>query len=254
VKRTFEFIWFRSLAEIRADMSRGFLGLFWWIAEPILYMAVFFVVFGVVFQQRGGDYVAFLLCGLVVWKWFDSTTRNASMSITHNMGLIYQVYLPKVVFPVIALVISTLRFSFVFIILIGFLLATGHSVSSAWLTDLPLLLLLQFLLMAGIAMTFAAIVPFVPDLKFLIDNGLSLLFFLSGIFFRLDTVPVALRDYFALNPVASFIQGYRQILLEGQSPDWHSLLPAIVMCACFILLGGLLLRLWDRAYAKKAFL
>lgn len=54
-----------------------------------MYMGAFYVIFGLIFRQRGTDYVPFLLCGLVVWKWFDSAIRNASTSITHNMRLIY---------------------------------------------------------------------------------------------------------------------------------------------------------------------
>jgi len=249
-----EFIWYRALAEIRADMSRGFLGFLWWIVEPILYMGAFYVVFGLVLQQRGDNYVPFLLCGLIVWKWFDSSIRNASMSITYNMALIYQVYLPKIVFPIIALVNSTLRFAFVFLMLLLFLFANGVQITHVWLTDLPLLLLLQLALTAGLAMTTAAIVPFVPDLKFLIDNAMMLLFFLSGVFFRLDTVPESLRPYFDLNPAGVLIHEYREVLIAGQPLDWHALLPVVAISASFLLIGASLLKAWDRAYAKKAFL
>lgn len=249
-----EFIWYRALAEIRADMSRGFLGFFWWIAEPMLYMAAFFVVFGLVFNQRGEDYVAFLLCGLVIWKWFDSSVRNASTSITHNMWLIYQVYLPKVVFPIIAVVISTLRFTLVFCLLVMFLMATGTPITTAWLADLPVILLLLIALILGLAMTFAALVPFAPDLKFLLDNGMMLLFFLSGIFFRFDAIPETLRPFFDLNPIAVLIHAFRLILISGQHIEWKTMWPVVIASVGFIALGATLLNRWDRIYAKRAFL
>lgn len=254
LSRYAEFILYRALAEVRADNSKAFLGLLWWIVEPILYMLAFYVVFGLVFQRGGENFIPFLLCGLVIWKWFASSVQNASTSITSNMGLIYQVYLPKVVFPVVAVVTSTLRFSFVFFILLLFLLANDAPVTSAWLIDLPLLLSLQIAFMLGLAMTLAAIVPFIPDLKFLIDNGLLILFFLSGIFFRLDTIPESLRLYFDLNPVAVIIHGYREILISGNQLNWLTMLPVVIMSFCMLALGGILLRRWDRVYAKKAFL
>lgn len=254
LKRYMEFIWYRALAEIKADVSRGFLGFAWWIIEPVMYMGAFYVIFGLIFRQRGADYVPFLLCGLVVWKWFDSAIRNASTSITHNMWLIYQVYLPKMVFPVIATLISTLRFALVFSMLLLFLLASGLPVTAAWFTGLPLLLLLQVALILGLAMIFAAIVPFIPDVKFLIDNCLLLLFFLSGIFFRFDAIPASLRPFFDLNPMAVIIHGYREILIAGQPLDWQALWPVVLMSAGFITLGVALLSRWDRIYPKKAFL
>jgi len=254
IGRYTEFVWYRALAEIRADISRGFLGFVWWVAEPVLYMGAFFVIFGVIFQQRGEDYVPFLLCGLVVWKWFDSSVRNASTSITHSMWLIYQVYLPKMVFPIIAVVISTLRFAMVFCMLLIFLLASGLPVTAAWFTDLPLLLLLQIVLTLGLSMTFAAIVPFVPDVKFLIDNGMMLLFFLSGIFFRFDAIPESLRPYFDLNPIAVIIHSYREVLISGQHLEWSAMWPVGIMSVGFLVLGSILLKRWDRVYAKRAFL
>jgi lipopolysaccharide transport system permease protein len=254
LKRQYEFIWYRALAEIRSDVSRGFLGFVWWVAEPIFYMAVFYVIFGLVFKQNSDNYVAFLLCGLVVWKWFDSSIRNASVSIQHSMGLINQVYLPKIVFPLVSLVNSTLRFGIVFSLLLGFLIIQGLVPTISWLVDLPLLLLLQILLMTGIGMTFAAIVPFVPDIKFLLDNGMMLLFFLSGIFFRFENIPDSLLPYFKLNPIAMLIASYRHILLTGHSPNWNSLIPVIVITIFFLLLGGYLLHKYNRSYAKRAFL
>jgi lipopolysaccharide transport system permease protein len=253
-KRYVQFIWYRSLAEIRADISRSFLGLAWWIVEPLLYMSSFYLVFGYIFHQRGEGYVPFLLCGLVTWKWFASSVQNASTSITRSMALIYQVYLPKVVFPIIAILGSTKRFIFVFIILLSFLLLSGLPVTSAWFVDLPILVLVHFFLILGVGMTLAAIVPFVPDLKFIIDNGLLLLFFMSGIFFRFDAIPVSLLPYFKINPMAVIIHGYREILINGHHIQWLTMLPTLVICLFFLTTGWTLLYRWDRIYAKKAFL
>ena len=249
-----EFIWYRALAEMRADAARGFLGFAWWLIEPLLYLAAFYLIFGVVFQQRGEGYVHFLLCGLVVWKWFASSVQNASASITRNMGLIYQVYLPKEAFPIIAILTSTIRFAFIFVLLLAFISFSGVPVTLAWAIDIPLLLVAQIVLMLGIGMVAAALVPFVPDLKFVIDNGLLLLFFLSGIFFRFDAIPESMRPYFDLNPMAVLIHEYRRVLIEGQYVDWSAVWPVIMTGACLVLAGEVMLKRWDRVYAKKAFL
>lgn len=254
LNRQMEFIWYRAIAEIRSDLSRGFLGFLWWVAEPILYMGVFYIIFGIVFAQKGNNYVSFLLSGLVFWKWFDSSIRNASVSIQHNMGLIYQVYLPKYVFPIISITNSTLRFCLVFAFLLLFLIIMGLAPNINWFIHLPFLLLLQMLLMIGIGMTVAAIVPFIPDIKFLVDNGMLLLFFLSGIFFRFDKIPDKLLPYFKLNPIGILISEYRHVLLTGEAADWFNLIPAFIIAVLFLILGCYLLRKFDHDYAKKAFL
>jgi lipopolysaccharide transport system permease protein len=254
LKRYVEFVWYRALAEIRADLSRGYLGFAWWVLEPVLYMGAFYLIFGLLFQQRGENYVPFLLTGLVIWKWFASSVQNSVTSISRNMTLIYQVYLPKTVFPFVALIHSTMRFAFVFAILIVFLLVTGVSPSAAWFIDLPALLLMQLALMLGTAMVCAAIAPFFPDLQFMVDNGLLLLFFLSGIFFRFDDISPALRFYFELNPIAVIIDGYRDVLIDGRHLEWQGFVLVILLSVVLLAAGVALLRRWDRLYAKKAFL
>ncbi len=254
MNRYLEFVWHRSIAEIRADMSRAILGVFWWIAEPVLYLAVFYVIFGLIFQQRGDNYVSFLLTGLIIWKWFASSINSTTTAITRNMPLVYQVYLPKVVFPLVGILTSSFKFSIVFVMLLVFLLITGTPVASVWFFDLPLLLLLQLLLMLGIGMTLAAITPFLPDIKFIVDNGLLMLFFLSGIFFKFDSVPDSIRPYFDMNPMSVLIHNYRVVLIDGKHIDWSSLWSVAVLTLLTLLLGSYLLAKFDRKYAKRAFL
>jgi lipopolysaccharide transport system permease protein len=83
---------------------------------------------------------------------------------------------------------------------------------------------------------------------------MMLLFFLSGIFFRFDAIPESLRPYFDLNPIAVIIHAYREVLIAGQPLEWSAMWPVAVMSVGFLTLGGILLKRWDRIYAKRAFL
>jgi lipopolysaccharide transport system permease protein len=254
MNRYVEFVWYRTISEIRADISRAFLGILWWIIEPVLYMAIFYLIFVFVLKQGENNYLSLLLVGLIVWKWFASTINSATTSITRNMILIYQVYLPKFLFPVIALFTSSLKFITVFLVFLAFLLFIGTPIADSWFTDLFFLLVLQALLMLGLGMILAAIDPFLPDIKFVVDNGLMMLFFLSGIFFRFDSVPESLRPLFNLNPVGVLIHNYREILIYGRHVDWAICWPLGVLAISFLAIGLALLIKFDRVYAKRAFL
>src|SRR6516225_8139492 len=61
-----ELILFSTYAELRAERSRSYLGLLWWIVEPAMNMGVYYLVFAVIFNMGGPDYVAFLL--VVLWS------------------------------------------------------------------------------------------------------------------------------------------------------------------------------------------
>jgi lipopolysaccharide transport system permease protein len=160
-----------------------------------------------------------------------------------------QVYLPKQVFPYIVVLTNTFKFLIVFALLILFLFLIGTKVSAAWIV-LPLIVVLQLLLLAGIGSFLAAFVPIVPDLKVVIDNALMLALFLSGIFFDIDTIPNPAREYILLNPMAGLLDVYRGILIRSEWPDWNYLLYVAVVATILLILGGYLIRRLDRIYPK----
>lgn len=217
-----ELIWYNALAELRAESARAYLGFLWWVIEPVLYMIAFYIVFAIVFQRGGEDFVPFLLCGLVVWKWFGSAIVFCSNSIPSNAGLMRQVYLPKYLFPMIVLLNSTIKFLIIFCLLILFLLVYGITPTLAWIS-LPVIILIQFLLIASIAGFVASMVPILPDIKLILDNVLMLFFFLSGVFFDISAAPDKVQGYLNLNPMAVVINSYRTVLIDGAWPDIASL-------------------------------
>jgi len=111
-------------------------------------------------------------------------------------------------------------------------------------------LLLQLFMMLAIGGVLAALVPFLPDLKLVIDNGMMLLFFLSGIFFDISGVSPEMKSYLYLNPMAGLIEAYRDVLLEGMWPDWILLSKIFIASCVMFVVGWSLLKKYDRVYAK----
>lgn len=252
--RNFELILYKSYADLRAEAERSYLGFLWWLLEPILYLGAFYVLFVFVLQRGSGrDFVPFFLCGSVVWKWFDSAIRGGSHAINANSGLFQQVYVPKYVFPIISVFGSTARFLPVFLIYLVFLLLYGAPyVDLTWLA-VPAIMFTEFCLLTALATLVGSITPFLPDLRVAIDNGMMILFFLSGIFFDINATSERVRFYLFLNPMAVLIDEYRNVLLRGIWPNWEKL--ALVL-GFSILLGYLALvvfRRLDRRYGKLRF-
>jgi len=246
----FQLIIYKTYADLSAEASQTYLSFLWWIIEPMLYMAVFYVVFGLIYQRGGGgDYIPFLLCGLTVWKWFESTVRVGANAIFSNAGLMQQVYLPKIIFPTITILQNTLKFLVVFALLLIFLQIYGLGLNVTYL-GLPALILVQLLVIAACTYLLAAIVPFIPDISQFIGNALVLLMFLSGIFFPGDNIPPAYQPYFYLNPVATLVESYRDILMFSQWPDWKALGWASLASVGGIWAGHWLMLKFDRVYPR----
>lgn len=244
-----ELILYSVYADLRSEVARRLLGFLWWVLEPLMFMAVFYVVFGLGLRQGGENYVAFLLTGMVAWKWFDSSVRQCSSVIAMNAGLIQQVFIPKYALALIQVLSNTFKFLIVLLLLLGLIWALGNTPTWAWLY-LPLLLLVQFVVILSVGFFLTAVVPFAQDLKQVVDNLLMLMMFMSGIFFSMDSLPENMRPYFQLNPMVGIIESYRAILLDGHAPDFILLRNILLTVAPFLCTGLLLLRKYDRRYPK----
>lgn len=240
---------YRTIAELKTEASRNYLGILWWFLEPALYMLVFYIVFGIGFRRGDEGFVPFLLCGLVAWKWFDSTIRTASNSISVNSGLIGQVYFPKYILPLSVVLTNTIKFAIIFGLLIGLLLIVGYRPGFAW-GWLPLIVLVQFFLVTACALISAALIPFIPDLSYVINYGMTMLFFMSGVFFDVHRMAPEAQEVLNFNPVLLILDAYRGVLLQNEIPSLDHL--ASVTVVSLILLGvawPLYLRL-DRLFPK----
>lgn len=239
----------KSISDLIAEARQGYIGILWWIIEPVLYLSVFYFIFVVIFNRGGRDDVAFLLIGLVIWKWFGSSIPKCSNSISANVGLIRQIYIPKVVIPVITVLTTTFKFLIVFFLLITFLLVLGYDANITWLS-LPFLVVVQFLVILSIGSILAAALPFFPDLKFIIDNAMLLLFFLSGVFFDFSAVSPEIKNILYLNPMLGMIESYRAVLVYGYWPDWRLVGFIFVGSLVCLSVAWYLLSRYDRVYPK----
>ena len=246
-----ELVLFSTYAELRAEAARSYLGLVWRVLEPAMMMAAFWLVFDVILKTGGPEYLPFLLIGMTLWQWMKSCITHGGYAIWSALPMVRQVRLPPLVFPLIAMLSDTVKFFFIFLLLLAILWAMGYPPNRAYWA-LPVLFLAIFLAAAGAGFIVAALVPLVPDLRFVIEQVLMVVMFLSGVIFPLDKVPPNLKWLMDLNPVAVVMNDARGILMHGQLPNWIGFgkvcLIALVLCTA----GALFVRHLAPRFPKLA--
>lgn len=220
----------KVIGNLKAENARDYLGYCWWILEPLLQMCVYYFVFGYMLQRGTENYVAFLLTGLIPWLWFARTVNRSTMSIVSGKPLMMQVYIPKIIFPIMVIIQDTVKQCFIFLLLLLFLLLYGIPPSKYWIA-LPVLAIVQLIVITSFSFAVAAIVPFMNDLRFLIATGIQAMFFLSGVFFDPKTIAPSIKPLFFYNPMASLLQSYRDILIYHSWPQWDSLMLITIFCS-----------------------
>jgi lipopolysaccharide transport system permease protein len=240
---------FRAYGDLRAEAARYYISYAWWILEPLLQLMVYWFVFGVLFEAKVERFVSFLLIGLVFWRWITANVADGSYSLLANRHIITQVWIPKFVFPCVVFLVQGFKFLVIFLLLLVYLWIAGHPPSLAYLALIPLFVIL-LVFTGGIALIFSSLYPFLPDLRLLVETTLRLMFFLSAVFYQIQSVDPKYHIFFLFNPFAQIIEGARVILIHQQMPDWMPLLFALTVGLALVCVGLKLLNLFDRDYAK----
>jgi lipopolysaccharide transport system permease protein len=244
-----ELVTFRAYADLKSETQRTYLGFLWWILEPLLFLAVFYVVLRALQGRGGRDFVAFLLVGLVLWQWFKSAISHAANAVLANLYLLRQVRVAPWIFVATVVLADTVKFALLLVLLLAMLPLMGYSPGWMWVQLAPILVT-ELLLILGLGMVAASLVPFVPDLRFVIEAVLHALLFVSGVFFALDALPAPYSKWLSLNPIAVVINESRQVLLHGLEPNWRPLSWVLAVSVVLLAVGLLALRSGRTVYAK----
>ena len=235
---------------LKSEAKKTYLSYIWWLLEPALHVAVFYLVFSIFLNRGTNNFLLFLLCGKIPFLWFSKSVSNASNSIVAGRGLILQISISKPFFPLLVVAQDFIKQLFVFGFFFVFLVAYGVEFTANWFYILPVIAT-QMLLIIACALLAAAITPFIPDFKFLIATGMMMLMFGSGIFYSYKEVLLERhQEIFLMNPLANLFKNYREVLLENITPDWQALGMISLLSFLVIMLMNAWFKKTDATYAR----
>lgn len=234
--RWIEFIFFKAYAQLRVDAERYYIGYLWWILEPALEMAVYYVIFAMVMARYTENFALFILCGLISWRWFHTSVLAGARSISANQALASQVFVPKVVFPLVVVVVSTAKFLLVLALFAVIVNSFGLYAGAAY-AAIPVVFVVQLTFVLATTIILAGIQPLFTSIEIVINTALRIGFFASGVFFAIAHAPAHLQPWLRLNPMLILLESWRRILLDARTPDWTPL-AAIFVLSCVGIAAG----------------
>src|SRR5919108_5650616 len=117
---------FELLAElVRKDLKVKYknsaLGFVWSLANPLLYLAVFTLVF--TFFLRGGvdNFAVLFMAGFLVWSFFNLSTLTATGAVVGNANLVRKVRFPRIVLPLSSVGFAGVHFVLQLLVFLVFL-------------------------------------------------------------------------------------------------------------------------------------
>ncbi len=228
---------------VRRDIMARYRGSFgdvvWTVLNPLLLMATYFFVFGVVMKVKMGPegsrtgFALYLLAGMLPWLPFAEAVGRAPQCIWEHRNFVKKLVFPVETLPVNQVFAGLITEVFaLFVFLIAILVTRGTVPPTVmWL---PVLLIPQLLLTLGMSWFLSALGVYMRDLGQIIGFLIMLLFYMTPICYAERDLPAGAAAILTKNPIFTLVHNYRQIFLEGRAPEFHSMwklwLVAIIVC------------------------
>ena len=232
--------------DLRAKYKGSVLGLAWSLANPVMLMLVYLLVFSVLWKARATNiphYWLFLLCGLPAWVFFATSLQAASRSLLENANLIRKVRFPRQLVPLANVATQLVSFAVMLaIVMVLSLVYVPAARDTVWLA--PPLAALVVLLVAGIALAVAAANAVFRDIEHLIAALLLPWFFLTPVLYSLDQIPgTKTHPWFERlihwgNPLTPAIEALRAPLFFGHAPAVADTIYLAVAAVAALALGA----------------
>ena len=234
----------RSMArrDILARYRGSFGDVFWTVLNPLLLMATYFFVFGVVLRARfGADrsstaFALYFLAGMLPWLAFSEPAGRAPHVVLEHRNFVKKLIFPLETLPVNQVVAGLVTEMFAAAVFLVALLVIRGAVpmTVVWL---PVLLVPQLLFTLGVCWFLAGLGVFVRDLGQIMGFLLTLWFFITPICYPESSLPGNALFILRKNPMYVLVRGYRAILLESHSPELLPVVKLWIVAAVVFFLG-----------------
>jgi lipopolysaccharide transport system permease protein len=240
-----DIIYILAVRDIKVRYKQSLAGVGWAVIQPLLTMIVFTAVFAGVVKvpTEGSPYPLFSLAALVPWAFFVHAITKGTSCVVANKNIATRVYFPRLVLPISAVVGGLVDFVVAFTLLMILLLVYGAGPTMG-IFLLPVFLLFAMLSALSLSLWLSAINVQFRDVNNALPFFTQILMFISPVAYPSSVIPEKWQMVYALNPMATVIDGFRWALLEGQpAPGPYNLISVAIVFVS--LLGGLYFFRWQ---------
>lgn len=225
--------------DIKLKYRRSVLGYFWSVLNPLLTMLIMSIVFSHMFRFKINNYPVYLLCGNIIYSFFNLTTNRSCNAILSNAALIRKVYLPKYIFVFSKVTSGFVDFLLSLVALVFVMIITKNSFGIYnLLFFIPCIELYLFCLGVGLFLAQANV--FFRDIQYIYGVCCTAIMYLTPLFYPIDVLPQRVRFFVEhFNPLYLYVDMFRQSILLNVPTNPGMALRGLLWALGAIFIGGL---------------
>jgi ABC-2 type transport system permease protein len=235
---------------LKVKYASSVLGYAWSLIEPALFIGIYFVVFGRIFTTKIPHYPLFIASTILPWLWFNSTVLQSLGALRSNARLITSIALPREIYPLTVVGEKFIEFLLSLPVLIA-VAAFFEVRPSRYLFAFPLAVLLELMLVTGVALFIAALNTILRDVQRGIGVMLRLLFYLTPVLYAVSKIHGTLKHFYELNPLVGIFELFRAPWFPKDFGDWRAVYISIVGSVLTLVFGWLVFIRLERSVLKE---
>ncbi|MGC0917705.1 ABC transporter permease [Pantoea agglomerans] len=233
--------------EFQSKYQNSLLGAAWNILNPLSMIVVYTVIFSQVMHSKMPGvsntfgYSVYLCSGILTWGLFAEIVGRGQNVFLEYANLLKKVSFPRLCLPVTIACNALLNFAIVFGLFTLFLLFTGNFPGLSYFSLIPVLIVMIIFAM-GLGITLGVLNVFFRDVGQFFGIALQFWFWLTPIIYPAEILPEKIKQYLSFNPMYGVISSAQNILVKGIYPQFHQLLPALIIGVLLCIIGLKLFR------------
>ncbi|MBQ2780466.1 MAG: ABC transporter permease [Clostridia bacterium] len=216
--------------DFKKKYKRTILGMLWSVLAPLLNVLVLMLVFVNFFGRNQDHFIIYIFCGTMVMSFYTETTQGCMRALMANASIFTKINVPKYLFLLSKAFQAFINFLLTLVVFFAF--CVGDGITFGWHMFAMLYPMLWLLILSfGVGMILSAMYVFFRDVEYLYSIFLTLLNYVSAIFYPTTMLPEQWRFLFYCNPVFVYIDYFRTVFIYSEIPS----LLIHVLCAAYAL-------------------
>lgn len=250
IRRYLDIVTVLAQKDFKIRYRNSVLGFLWSLLNPLAYMLILTLVFSLLLRVSIPHFAAWVLIGILAWRFFSVGTSQGLMAIIGNPSLVTKIYLPRYLIVLSNNVANFIGATLEFVALLPLLVLLGAKFTFDAML-LPLFLVLEFCLVFALSLSLAPLNLKYRDFYQLWDIALQLGFWLSPIVYDISSVPARYQSLYSLNPVTRLIGTMRAVLLFNQLPSLSDYVVILSSIMILTTIGFIIFRSLEPRFAEE---
>ena len=238
-------IWKLAKSDFKKRYAGSYMGAFWAMVQPVVTVAMYWVVFVKIFPNRTGyasggaqdiPYILFLTAGLVPWFYFSEALTSAMMALLEYNYLVKKVVFKISVLPIIKIIAATFIHGFFVLVLLVIAALYGYY-PSLYTLQIFYYSACMFIFVLAISYTTCAVVIFFRDLQSIVNIFLQVGMWATPVLWNINDFDLKIQMVVKINPLVYIVEGYRSAIY-GKQWFWEDFYSTVYFWIVTVVLFG----------------